>query len=458
MLLYFFGLAGVGMLGPDEPRYAAIGREMALTGDWITPRLWGEPWFEKPALLYWLVALGNLAGFSADLAPRLPVAALSAGFLVFFFLWMRREFGERSALYAAGILATSAGWLVYSHVAVTDLPLAATFSASMMLALPWVRCGGRRGLFIGGLLLGLAILAKGLVPLVLVIPLIWVGRRRWPDLLLMGAAAAAVAAPWYVLVWLENGDPFLEVFFWKHHFSRFVSDEIRHTQPWYFYIPVLLGLLFPWSPALVALRKVDWREPRRLLLGLWAAWGFLFFSLSANKLPGYLLPLLPPIAALVGIQFAHKPVRYIAPICALLVIALPLAAGILPVAVLEGLSRASKPAINWLAVAVVFAAAVGIWAVERYRSTDAAMSASGALMAAAIVGLIYTTYPALDKGASARPLWSQMSMRGEVPCVDMVHRGLRYGVFYYAGRELPACTGDRDRNHDILDRDSGESR
>src|SRR5688500_18050329 len=127
LLLYFFGLAGVGMLGPDEPRYAAIGREMANTGDWITPRLWGEPWFEKPALLYWLVALGNLAGLSSDLAPRLPVALLSVSFLIFYFSRIRREFGETAAWYATGILATTAGWLAYSHVAVTDVPLAATF-------------------------------------------------------------------------------------------------------------------------------------------------------------------------------------------------------------------------------------------------------------------------------------------------------------------------------------------
>src|SRR5688572_29331390 len=86
LLLYFYGLAGVGMLGPDEPRYAAIGREMARTGDWVTPRLWGQAWFEKPALLYWLVGFGNLVGLDADLAPRLPIAVLSVGFLLFFFL------------------------------------------------------------------------------------------------------------------------------------------------------------------------------------------------------------------------------------------------------------------------------------------------------------------------------------------------------------------------------------
>jgi 4-amino-4-deoxy-L-arabinose transferase-like glycosyltransferase len=82
--LFLFNLTGVGLLGPDEPRYAAIGREMARSGDWITPRLWGEPWFEKPALLYWMTAAAFRAGLGDDLAPRLPVALLSVGFLIFY--------------------------------------------------------------------------------------------------------------------------------------------------------------------------------------------------------------------------------------------------------------------------------------------------------------------------------------------------------------------------------------
>src|SRR5713226_5291160 len=106
-LLYFFGLNRVGMLGPDEPRYAAIGQAMAQSGDWVTPRLWGRPWFEKPPLLYWLTAAGFKAGLSEDLAPRLPVAILSVGFLIFFFSVLRREFGARAAWYASIILGTS---------------------------------------------------------------------------------------------------------------------------------------------------------------------------------------------------------------------------------------------------------------------------------------------------------------------------------------------------------------
>ena len=109
--LYFFGLTRTGLLGPDEPRYAAIGRAMAQTGDWITPRLWGHPWFEKPALLYWMTAVG-IQGRSR---PRLGAPATrgpaSLAFLVYFFFALRRQFGRRPAFFAALILATTVGWL-----------------------------------------------------------------------------------------------------------------------------------------------------------------------------------------------------------------------------------------------------------------------------------------------------------------------------------------------------------
>src|SRR5450432_1915075 len=95
-ILYFYNLTAMGMIGPDEPRYASIGREMARSGDWITPRLWGRPWFEKPPLLYWLTALAFRLGFGEDLAPRVPVALCAALFLMFFQWILSREFGARA--------------------------------------------------------------------------------------------------------------------------------------------------------------------------------------------------------------------------------------------------------------------------------------------------------------------------------------------------------------------------
>jgi 4-amino-4-deoxy-L-arabinose transferase-like glycosyltransferase len=140
---YLYNLDGVGVLLKDEPRYAAIGRAMAHTGDFVTPRLWGAPWFEKPPLLYWMTAAGTLAGLNPELSARLPVALLSLAFLAasFFLLW--REFGAQAAAVSIALLASCAGWITYSQLCLTDLPLAVWFSLAVFLALPLLPYGSR---------------------------------------------------------------------------------------------------------------------------------------------------------------------------------------------------------------------------------------------------------------------------------------------------------------------------
>jgi 4-amino-4-deoxy-L-arabinose transferase-like glycosyltransferase len=446
LFLYLYGLTRTGLLGPDEPRYAAIGREMARSGDWVTPRLWGEAWFEKPALLYWLVAIGSAAGLDADLAPRLPVALFSVAFLVFYFFQVRREFGLRTASYAAAMLTTCAGWVAFSHIAVTDLPLAAAFSASILAALPWVRSGGRRGLLVAGALLGLAVLAKGLVPVVLALPLVWFARRRPLDLLIFGAAALAIAAPWYIACWAVNGDQFVSEFFLRHHFGRFVSDELQHVQPWWFYVPVLLGLLFPWTPLIAALRHVDWREPRQQLLLTTVIFGFVFFSASTNKLPGYVLPVIPLLLVLVAAQLPSLSSRWVLPLCAALLCITPVVSHTLPDALVLGLSRSPIGGFSpWMfAAAVVMAAAAGFLEIRGHR--DLALAAVTALAAGSILYLKWDLYPRLDQVASARPVWQRM--HGEVYCVEELTRSMRYGVNYYANRALPPCSAQRQRRNE----------
>ena len=304
VLLYFlllFALTGSGLLGPDEPRYASIGREMALSGDWITPRLWGEPWFEKPVLLYWMTGAAFKAGLGEDLALVCQWRYSAWRFWCFISAYWRGN----SALARPGTppspLATSAGWLAFSQIGVTDLPMTAAFAAAMLLSIPWITNGNRRLLIPAGALLGVAVLAKGLVPLILAVPLLWMGRKRLLELPRLGVGLVVVAVPWYLLCTLRNGLPFLEEFFWKHHFQRFSNDALQHVQPIWFYIPVLLAGLVPWTPLLVLLFKRRLYQDQRVrFLLLWFAFGFVFLSISVNKLPGYLLPLLPALCALDG--------------------------------------------------------------------------------------------------------------------------------------------------------------
>jgi 4-amino-4-deoxy-L-arabinose transferase-like glycosyltransferase len=453
LLLYFYGLSRVGLIGPDEPRYAAIGREMARSGDWLTPRLWGAPWFEKPALLYWLIAAGNKLGLGPELAPRLPVAAISVLFLAFYFVWIRREFGRRPAWISTAMLATAGGWIAFSQVAVTDLPLAATFSAAILLALPWVRSGGRRGLVIGGVFLGLAVLAKGLVPLALALPLVWVGRRRLKDLALMAAACLLVALPWYAICWLENGQVFLDDFIWKHHFGRFVSSELQHVQPWWFFIPVILGFLFPWTPLIGTLRSVRWHDPRQQLLLLTVGFGFVFFSASTNKLPGYILPLLPSLTALIGISMAEHTPRWPTAASAALLCLVPAVAATLPDAIAHGLGDAEIRGFLDPAFWVALASVAGILALTILNRRTASFTATVTLAVAGILYLKWDMYPELDATATARPVWKRIAAAGSMLCPEQFDRAIRYGLNYYAGQELPQCDAGRYRKHDILDRD-----
>lgn len=443
-LLFLFGLDGVGLLGPDEPRYAAIGREMARSGDWVTPQLWGEPWFEKPPLVYWMAAAGFRAGFGPETAPRLPVALLSIAFLIFYWRALEREFGRRAALFSMAILGTSAGWLAFSRVAVPDLPMAAAFSAAMLLCLPWLERGDRRGLPAAAALLGVAALAKGLPPLALALPLAWMGRRRWRDWLRPGPIAAflVVAAPWYALVTARHGEAFLADFFLKHHLSRFFTGALEHRQPFWFYVPVLLAGLFPWTPLLVLPRtRALYADVRLRFLLAWAAFGFVFFSASTNKLPGYLLPLIPAVCALTGVALAKRE-RAVAPLaaCGALLALIPVVAAVLPEALRRGITHADPPGVwQWLACvpALLIAPAAG-----RMERRDRRSLAIGSLAAAAAGGVAWLTlaaFPTLDRTVSARGFWRGIEGRASQVCVGEVNRGWRYNLNYYSGTPLPSC-------------------
>jgi 4-amino-4-deoxy-L-arabinose transferase-like glycosyltransferase len=442
-ILYFSGMSAAGMLGPDEPRYASIGREMARSGDWITPRLWGEPWFEKPALLYWMTGGAFRLGFSDDLAPRVPVALFSVAFLIFFQCILSRRFSARASWGATLILGTSAAWLACSFIGTTDLPMAAAFSAAMLLSLNWMETGDRRRLPLAAALLGVAVLAKGLVPLVLTLPLVWCGRRRWTDLLRPSVAGAflVVALPWYLLCYLRNGAVFPRTFFWEQHFERFTSGALAHGQPFWFYVPVLAAALMPWTPALLLLaRRSLYVDVRRRFLLLWIVFALLFFSISKNKLPGYLLPAIPAAAALMGIALAEaKGSRWALPAAALCLVAIPMAMPILPEALAAGLSRASLPYFNWTCLLPI-ALAVAIYWLERHGRRTAALAAMAVAATTGVVALKLIAMPSIDHAYSARPLWREIARQRDSVCVASLHRSWRYGLNYYSVMPLPDCS------------------
>lgn len=322
VLMVLFGAAFFQFLGrlpllePDEARYAEIPREMLERSDFITPFLNYVKYFEKPPLLYWLnsisFSLFGQNGFAARFFPAL--SGLLCVLLTYFI--GRKLFGRREGFLAAMVLGTSVGFVAQARMNIIDMPLTLCMSATLGFFLLAVQEGEKRsGLYfhLFYLFSALTVLAKGLIGLVLpgaVIFLYIVLARQWRIVREMRLATGIplfllVAAPWFFLVSARNPE-FPRFFFIHEHFQRFLTKIHGHYQPPWFFIPVLLGCMFPWSlflplPFLQRQRaKTASSHSVTLFLGLWAVVIFAFFSLSGSKLMPYILPMFPAVSLFVG--------------------------------------------------------------------------------------------------------------------------------------------------------------
>ncbi len=309
--LFFYHLGSPGLMDPDEGRYAEITREMLVLKDWLVPRLNFLPYLEKPPLVYWLTALSFQTFGLSEGAARLPAAASALGGVFLAYFLGRAFWGARTGFWAALILATSGGYVILGRLIILDMPL--TFFLNLGVALGYLAAtrDRRRLLIWAYLALAVAVLIKGPVALVLA-GLIWgtwtlLDQRHsltsWlhpVGLVLM----AVIVLPWFILVTLRFPE-FLKFFLWKHHVGRYVAGTI-HGKPFYYYGPVLLGLLLPWGWLLPwALARVKPTASReRLFLLVWAGVILVFFSLSGGKLVPYILPALLPLALLLGESLA----------------------------------------------------------------------------------------------------------------------------------------------------------
>jgi 4-amino-4-deoxy-L-arabinose transferase-like glycosyltransferase len=436
VLLYVSELGSAGFLGPDEPRYASIGREMARSGDWVTPRLNGSPWFEKPPLLYWTTASAIRLGFRDEWAARLPVALISLGFLAFFYSTLRREFSPNLALTATAILAGSAGWLAASFAAIPDLPMSAALGAAMLIALFDKR---RASGWLAGAFLGIAILAKGFVPAALFVPVWLVARGKR---LAIPAAAVSIAAPWYLLCLWRNGAAFWNDFFWKQHVARLFSAEaLQHGQPFWYYVPILLVGLFPWTPLAAALAQRKLYEDSRVrFLAIWLCIGFAFFSMVPNKLPFYILPLLPALAIVLAAALEKAGgFEWWLAACVLAMTLLPTITNVLPEAFLMGATK-----VHWRfnpAGLIVAAVAAGVWWIAWRGFRERAILAAALVAALGAGYLKLAALPLLDRRDSVRSFWQLHHEEMADACIDSatVSRAFQYGLDYYAGRDVPDC-------------------
>lgn len=326
VFLFFFGLGTFGLVGADEPRYAQIGREMLARHDWIVPTINGQPWLEKPVLLYWREMIAYRIFGVHDWAARIPSAIFAAGLVIAILFFMRR-FRQGSELDAALITASCAAVIGFGRGASTDMQLSAPFSAAMLAWWAWHESGRKLWLSFFYVLLAVGALAKGPVSPALAILLVaaYAALRRdggifvrslWiPGFILF----FAIALPWYIAVQIKVPQ-FFHVFFLQHNLERFSTNLYQHSQPFWYYVPVFIISVLPWSiftlPAVWNALKDGWKVMRRRyhrdadddiapnpdwleqFLMLWLLVPIVFFSISRSKLPGYILPAIPPAALL----------------------------------------------------------------------------------------------------------------------------------------------------------------
>jgi 4-amino-4-deoxy-L-arabinose transferase-like glycosyltransferase len=487
---YFSHLGAIGFVGPDEPRYAWIARDMAETGDWVTPRLYGKPWFEKPPLYYWGAAISfKLFGVS-EAAARLPsaISALLATLAMTWLAW--RIYGGETARWLLLLLPTTVGMIGFSHAAATDMPFSAMLTIAMVCAAAVIglvpghsrrdgsqhsldpagdeastlrddrAVAGRRwlALILFGFFLGLAVLAKGPAAIILCGGAIFfwaLFTKRWRDALRLLHPAAitafcVTALPWYILCARRNPD-FFRIFIIEHNFKRYLTPEFQHIQPFWFYVPLIFISLFPWS-FFVALGVVDLlrgNSPRKRsiswLLLFWPLFTVCFFTISKSKLPGYVLPGVPPIVLLTTALWIRRQWRYweIAAISVLtggltLICAVVL---LFRIRRLPAGSLFAEPwAWRWIAGIACAGLLLCFLALTRRKLT---MALAACILV--IGGLELSNrylLPRLDRALSARQaipllvLWNDVPIRG---CVYELDRSWVYGLNFYAHREIPEC-------------------
>jgi 4-amino-4-deoxy-L-arabinose transferase-like glycosyltransferase len=319
----FFRLGSLPLTGADEPRYARIAQEMHDHGNWVTPNLQGKPWLEKPPLYYWITAPLYSIFSSRETAARTGSALCALIAAIAIFMLGSALCSRLAGILGATILLTSVGFAAFGRSASTDMPFTCCFTLAMAVLAAGVGKNIGIKILAAYIPLGFAILGKGPVAIILAIGIgiffwLWDERggifHRWhivPGLII----SAAITVPWFWLAFKQNGYVFISTFFINHNLARFVTDIHHHSQPAYYYLPVLLGLILPWSGWLIMLlwgspikAFRSWRQwnPGMVFLACWTLVPIGFFSLSGSKLPGYILPSLPPLALMLGICIARQ--------------------------------------------------------------------------------------------------------------------------------------------------------
>ncbi|MGD0630759.1 MAG: glycosyltransferase family 39 protein [Terracidiphilus sp.] len=486
---------GLGLVGADEPRYAQIAHEMLdrfdsahSLGDrlsaCVTPYLYGHPWLEKPALYYWR-AMFTFQDFGVhDWSARLPSTSFAFVMAALIYLHMRR-FRPGGHLDAAIITVACTGIIGFARGASTDMQMAAPLAIGLLGWYAWYETGSKFWLFDIYFFTGVATLAKGPVAPFLAAVIIasfaflrreWRILRQsfwWPGVVLY----FAMVLPWFIAVQVQNPTFFRE-FFLEHNLERFATDRYQHVQPFWYYLVVIVLAMMPWT--VIAVRALidgiltsvaEWRlrrlSPRRRVpkrpgdafpefLVLWALIPIAFFSFSQSKLPGYILPSIPPLAILTGDYLYRRRQpglnRWVllghAAVCGIMT----MFALLLPWFVTH---NATMPPPHALAIAALAAAGgavlifivVKAYGVARLRLVTTCilvvqvlfLYGVGPFFGIPAVGATKRVIHLLDRAYSARPLADKLGTLApaeETVAVFRVRRDIEYGLSFYRNHEV----------------------
>ncbi|MDP8299166.1 MAG: glycosyltransferase family 39 protein [Candidatus Tantalella remota] len=316
LVIFFFGLGNLALTDPDESFYAESAKEMLEAGDWVTPRIFDEPQFEKPVFYYWLVMISYSAFGINEFAARLPSVIFSiAGVLGVFFLG-RLLFGRIMGFFSGIMLMSSVLYIALARACVTDMVLTVFILYCFLFLLMGWTTGKKAHYYISAAMAALAVMTKG--PIGLFIPgmtvILYVSISRQWDLFKkipwLGCAFVffLVAMPWYIVATKIHGAGFINEFFGFRNITRFLEPEHRIGDSPFFYIPIVLGGFFPWSVFLPSGAWLMYKDKTndaklpayRLFLLVWFLTVFVFFSVSRTKLVTYILPLFPVMALVAG--------------------------------------------------------------------------------------------------------------------------------------------------------------
>ncbi len=415
-LSFFFNIGSVPLFDLDEGAFSEATREMLVSKNYITTYLGGELRFDKPILIYWLQALSvKLFGLN-EFALRLPSALAATAWAAVLYLFTKRLYGAKTALLATLFMISALQISVIAKAAIADALLNLWIAASMFSIYLYIRSKEKKWLYAAFGAIGFGMLTKGpvavMIPVVVTFLFFAIRRdlKRWLAAVLNPAGILiflAVALPWYLLEYMDQGMKFIEGFFFKHNLSRFEESFEGHSGSIFYYIPVLLVGLLPFSGVLIASfgRAKEWlKEDATLFFILWFGFVFVFFSFSGTKLPHYVIYGYTPLFILMALGFERikSPLWIVLPPAILMVLLLflpEIAHAMLPKIkdpYAQALIKESGALFGWrykMEIALLLAALLVAW---RMIGANLAKSAViGAVTLLLVNGTILPTYGAL---------------------------------------------------------------